>query len=146
MTAHAENDIPAGIRLYLDEIAERLWSGHAAVMVGAGLSRNARKVVTAAPSFPTWTELADHFFAKLNNRLPDKDTPHYLSPLKLADEIQAAFGRPALDQLLREHIPDKGYEPSDLHVRLLELPWVDVFTVNYDTLIERARTKAHCLA
>lgn len=37
------NDIPIdeSIRPYLDEIAERLWSGHAAVMVGAGFSKNA---------------------------------------------------------------------------------------------------------
>ena len=49
-----------------------------------------------------------------------------------------AIGRPALDQLLRNTIPDDHYEPSSLHVKLLELPWTDVFTTNYDTLLERA--------
>ncbi|WP_352404914.1 hypothetical protein [Sporanaerobacter acetigenes] len=32
-------NIPKDIELYLNEIAERLWSGHAAVMVGAGFSK-----------------------------------------------------------------------------------------------------------
>jgi len=140
MSDNGTNDIPADIRSYLDEISERLWSGHAAVMVGAGFSRNAHKTVDTAPNFPSWHDLANQFYKKLHNSLPDAET-HYLDPLKLADEVQSAFGRPALDQLLRTHIPDREHEPSELHVRLLELPWVDVFTVNYDTLLERACVK-----
>ena len=134
-------NIPADIKAALNEIAERLWSSHAAVMVGAGFSKNAHKANASAPDFPNWHELGDRFYEKLHSQTPDVNTPHYLNPLKLADEIQAAFGRPALDQELRTHIPDKGYEPSDLHIGLLELPWVDVFTVNYDTLLERASSK-----
>jgi hypothetical protein len=140
MSTLAKIDIPADIKCYLDEIAERLWSRHATVMVGAGFSRNARKAVVAAPNFPNWHDLANHFYRKLHDRPADAET-HYLNPLKLADEVQAAFGRPVLDQLLRTHIPDREHEPSELHVRLLELPWVDVFTVNYDTLLERACVK-----
>ena len=56
----------------------------------------------------------------------------------LAHEIEAAFGRPALNQMLRDAIPDLQHEPSPLHVKLLDLPWSDVFTTNYDTLLERA--------
>ena len=56
----------------------------------------------------------------------------------MAHEIEAAFGRPALNQMLREAIPDLQHEPSLLHVKLLDLPWSDVFTTNYDTLLERA--------
>ena len=50
----------------------------------------------------------------------------------------AALGRPALNQLLRDAIPDQDYEPAQLHKDLLTLPWQDVFTTNYDTLLERA--------
>ena len=53
--------------------------------------------------------------------------------------MEAAFGRPALDQMLRDAIPDLEHEPSPLHAELLDLPWSDVFTTNYDTLLERAR-------
>jgi len=130
------NDIPIdeSIKPYLDEIAERLWSGHAAVMVGAGFSKNAN------PAFPDWPRLGDIFYGKVHGKAPS-DKERYLNPLKLADEVQAAFGRSALDQLIRLHIPDMDYEPSPLHVRLLELPWADVFTTNYDTLLERASKK-----
>ena len=55
-----------------------------------------------------------------------------------AEEVEAAFGRPALDNILQDCIPDLEYEPSELHKKLLNLPWTDVFTTNYDTLLERA--------
>ena len=57
----------------------------------------------------------------------------------LAHQVEATFGRPALDQMLRDFIPDLQHEPSPLHEALLDLPWSDVFTTNYDTLLERAR-------
>jgi hypothetical protein len=131
-----ENLIDESIKPYLQEIAERLWSGHAAIMVGAGFSKNAKSNGTSETGFPDWSQLGDLFYEKINGASPTNSK--YLNVLKLADEVQAAVGRPALDQLLRSNIPDKDYEPSDLHVKLLELPWVDVYTTNYDTLLERA--------
>lgn len=129
--------INSNIRPYLNEIAERLWSSpsHAAIMVGAGFSKNANK------NFPDWSTLGDLFFEKIHGRKPDKTNgeDRYLNALKLADEVQAAFGREVLNQLLRSHIPDNDSEPSSLHIQLLELPWSDVFTTNYDTLLDRAR-------
>ena len=132
------DDAPDHIRPYLDEIAGRLWSNNAAVIVGAGFSRNAKPVDSTSPSFPSWQELGDVFYRKLHGRPPGDDA-RYISLLKLAEQIQAAFGRPALDELLRRSIPNLGYEPSPLHSQLLNLPWKDVFTTNYDTLLERAR-------
>ncbi|MDE2784277.1 MAG: SIR2 family protein [Gemmatimonadota bacterium] len=40
--------------------------------------------------------------------------------------------------MVRDEIPDLLHEPSRLHVDLLSLPWSDVLTTNYDTLLERA--------
>ncbi len=75
------------------------------------------------------------FYEKINGAPPtDK---RYLNVLKLADEVQAAFGRNVLDHILRTEIPDKDYQPSQLHEKLMQLPWLDVFTTNYDTLLER---------
>lgn len=133
------DDAPEQVKPYLDEIADRLWSNNAAVMVGAGFSRNAKSVGSTSASFPSWPELGDIFFRKLHGRSPGKEA-RYLSLLKLAEQVQAAFGRPALDELLRRSIPDLDYEYSPLHSQLLSLPWMDVFTTNYDTLLERART------
>lgn len=118
------------IKVYLDEIAERLWSKHAAVMVGAGFSKNANN------KFPDWPQLGDLFYEKIHGRKPENQK--YLNVLKLADEVEAAFGRATLNQLLRSNIPDEECKPSPLHVKFLELPWTDVFTTNYDTLLERA--------
>jgi hypothetical protein len=56
----------------------------------------------------------------------------------LADEFEAAFGRQQLDELLVSLIPDNDYAPGLLHTLLLQLPWADVLTTNYDTLLERA--------
>ena len=41
MGTDAVPDIPAEVESYLDEIAERLWSKHGAVMAGPGFSRDA---------------------------------------------------------------------------------------------------------
>lgn len=130
-----ETDVPDSIRPYLNEIAERLWAERAAVMVGAGFSKN------AGHGFPDWNQLGDLFYQKAHGVKPDLSRQKYLNVLRLAEEVQAAIGRPALDNLLRSNIPDLTIEPSGLHVELLELPWVDVFTTNYDTLLERASAK-----
>ena len=129
--------VPDNLRPYLTEIAERLWSGRAAVMVGAGFSKNATPNSASDSGFPDWSQLGDLFYEKIHGRKPNTESK-YLNVLKLADEVQAAFGRSALNQILRDAIPDYDYEPSPLPESLLNLPWSDVFTTNYDTLLERA--------
>ena len=124
-------NMPDSIRSLLDEVAERVWSDQAAVMVGAGFSKN------AFSGFPDWNMLGDVFYKKIHGQKPD-DKTKYLNVLKLADEVKAAFGRPALNQMLRKAVPDLEHKPSPLHAQLLDLPWTDVFTTNYDTLLERA--------
>ena len=133
MNDTASPDIPADLHPYLNEIAQRLLSRHAAVMVGSGFSRN------ASPDFPNWPQLGDLFYEKLHGETPRPDN-NYLDVPTLAHEVETALGRPALDRILHDAIPDLAYDPSPLHVQLLKLPWSDVFTTNYDTLLERARS------
>jgi hypothetical protein len=128
------------ISTYLNEIAERLWSHRASVMIGSGFSKNAKKNKAEAKDFPSWHDLGDAFYEKLHGVKPEK-TQKYLDPLRLASEVQAALGRPTLNQILLSEIPDDHYEPSVLHEDLLKLPWEDVFTTNYDTLLERTAKK-----
>ena len=136
MSEHRTHQIPPDIHPYLDTVADRLLSGHAAVMVGAGFSRNAVPF-GSTHAFPDWSQLGDRFYERLYGHEPGPDRK-YLQVPALAHEIEAAFGRPALNQMLRDAIPDRQHEPSQLHVKLLDLPWSDVFTTNYDTLLERA--------
>jgi hypothetical protein len=129
---------------FLDEIAEKLFSGHAAIMVGSGFSRNAVPDGENQPQFPTWAGLGDAFYEKLyasEDEGAKNKNKKYLNPLKLALQVEANFGRPTLDKIITDRIPDMYYEPSRLHEKLLQLPWQDVFTTNYDTLLERASRK-----
>lgn len=131
--------IPNTIQIYLNEIADRLSQGRATVMVGAGFSKNAIKVKNTDKQFLSWNELGDLFYEKLNGKKPDATTGHYMDALRLAGNIECTFGRSTLDRMLLDYLPDDEYEPSDLHKKLLKLNWRDVFTTNYDTLLERTR-------
>ena len=128
--------IPDSILPHLNEIASRLWSGHATVMVGAGFSKNATPISDSSKNFPDWNKLGYLFYERTRGETI-KDG-RFLNVLRLADEVEASFGRPMLHQLLRDAIPDCEYEPSELHTELLILPWSDILTTNYDTLLERA--------
>jgi hypothetical protein len=57
--------------------------------------------------------------------------------LRLSQEYEAAFGRDALHSLIQEMVPDEDYVPDHIHIHLMRLPWRDVFTTNWDTLLER---------
>lgn len=120
---------------YLNEIAERLWTNRAAIMVGSGFSKN------ASADYPDWNQLGDIFYERVYGTKPDPRDCKYMNVMRLAEEVESAIGRPALENLIRSSIPDECVEPSKLHTKLLELPWVDVFTTNYDTLLDRASSK-----
>lgn len=120
---------------YLDLIAKHLKEHHAAILVGAGFSRNADKPDDSFPDSPTWPQLAEAFVNKLSSDAAERERLLRVSPLVLAERVEAVFGRPELDHLLLEQIPDQGYRPSSLHRKLLKLPWSDIFTTNYDTLL-----------
>ena len=57
--------------------------------------------------------------------------------MRIASEYEATFGKRKLDLLIRDIVPDTDFAPGRLHKYLLQLPWADVFTTNYDTLLER---------
>lgn len=121
---------------YIKEIATAMSANHAAVMVGAGFSKNADKISSTDKWFKNWNELADMFYDTIyDSNDHNKD---YSSPLRLAQEVEVSVGRPKLESILKSAVPDEDYAPSDLHIKLLRLPWRDVFTTNYDTLLERA--------
>ncbi len=131
-------DIPNKLESFLNEIVDRLWSNNAAVMVGAGFSKNAKPLENTSVTFPSWQELGDAYYKKLYGEAPSEKA-RYLNLLRLSQQVEAKFGRSELDNLLRNSIPDKNYKPSKLHIELLKLPWKDVFTTNYDTLLERVQ-------
>ncbi|HEX8430697.1 MAG TPA: SIR2 family protein, partial [Longimicrobium sp.] len=134
----------------IEQVRRRLWTGRevgrAAVMIGAGFSRNADPIGPSAAPFPLWNTLAERFYDALYPSLgPDSERARRVAQatanggaLRLASEYQIAFGRQSLDELVSRSVPDDSYVPGELHRALLALPWADVFTTNYDTLLERA--------
>ena len=125
--------------------------GNAALMVGAGMSRNATPRLCSIPQFPTWGELMrpiiDRLYpiASTAEDVRDRESIRATaisSALRLAQEFVAAFGEVEIESLLRTVVPDEDYAPSDLHKRLLRLRWADVFTTNWDTLLERCADEA----
>lgn len=121
-------------------------------MVGAGFSRNADRISSQIPSFPLWEDLGKHIFDSLYplSNLTHQDREKLrnkaitgVGTLKLASEYEALCSRQALDRFIINSIPDNNYRSGKLHELLLSLPWSDVFTTNYDTLLERTLPKIH---
>ena len=131
---------------HIDRVRDALWrrmGGGASVMIGAGFSRCARKTRPDAPDPPTWMEIAKGISDQLYPLEDTEDSseatnvPSSGDFLRLAQEYKSAFGRLALHDFLRRLVRDDDHEPGKMHRRLLRLPWRDVFTTNWDTLLER---------
>lgn len=115
-------------------LRKRLWTrrttGRAAVMIGAGFSRNGVPQVAGARPFPLWRQLVELMFDGLRPGHPDIAERKKLidqaasgaGALTMAMEYEATFGRSALDNLIIRAIPDDEHSPGELHRQLLSLP------------------------
>lgn len=136
----ALQDYPA-----LKKLAGVLWRQDAsyrgaAVMVGAGFSRCAAQSGDSTRLMPLWMDFSRKLATELD---PDDPNLAYLDPLRLAELYKAQFGQQTLNDLIRAEIDDSAWSPGELHSRLLQLPWSDVLTTNWDTLLERASERVH---
>ena len=132
---------------HFNRIRNSLWkqSATATVMVGSGFSRNAEKSQSTALPAPTWRDLSEAMCQELYPQDEDKHRRAALvssaetrGALRLAQEYEVAFGRDGLHRFLRSQVKDGQLKPGNTHRRFLQLPWRDVFTTNWDTLLERA--------
>lgn len=108
----------------------------AAVMLGSGFSMNAELASPSSKRPPLWSDMATAMKAQLGTGSSGSD-----NPLRLAEEYRALLGQAALDGLIRDLVPDGEWLPGKAHTRLLDLPWSDVLSTNWDTLLERAKTE-----
>ncbi len=130
---------------HIDRVREALWrpsGGGASVMVGSGFSKGAQKIRLGAADPPTWRELGEEMSKKLFPTDNQKNRPEPTSDTlpRLAQEYETAFGRANLHRFLQQQVRNDDFGPGEKHTRLLKLPWRDVFTTNWDTLLDRART------
>lgn len=134
--------VPGSFKAKLERIRRFLYLGKVSIMVGAGFSRNA----DVAPNIKVkqWNDVGRDIYCRLQG--VDNTTSfdlEFKTPMRLASQYAAVNGRSELDNLIRDSIPDDRMTPGELHRQLLDLPWRDVFTTNYDTLLERARNGLH---
>jgi hypothetical protein len=129
------SDFPA-----IKKLADALWQQDtkkhgAAIMIGAGFSRCSSRHADGTRKLPLWRDFAKKLAFELdeaNKNLAFSD------PLRLAEEYRAYFGQAALTDLIRAEIHDEAWQPGAMQHDLLSLPWVEVMTTNWDTLLERA--------
>lgn len=131
---------------HIQEIRDRVWAGEAAVMVGAGFSRNADPLHEDAGSMTAWGDLIKRLHTRLNRGCGGDSESGNSEPcmtdfMEIAEEFEQVFGRTELRSEIQQSVPDEDYEPSTLHEMLLGLPWTDVFTTNYDRLLEWTRAR-----
>lgn len=148
------------VNSYIREIAYRLKDkkkyGAASVMVGAGFSKNAKNINKGNFQSPSWKELAEKMYDELYPKpidMQDNDcTKWYEEKIiktsgknvtKLAEEYIVTFDRNRINRLIEESICDDLYIPGELHEKLLNFDWQDVFTTNYDTLLDRASNQIY---
>ena len=133
---------------YMNHVRDALWSraAHASVMIGSGFSRYAQPARPDAGELPLWHELACAMFHKIHPQTSSgcqQSAPISSSDprgaLRLAQEYKDCFGRRSLHLFLQQQIRDGDFNPGEFHRRMLKLPWRDVFTTNWDTLLERTR-------
>ena len=124
---------------HINRVRDALWQrpDGASVMVGSGFSRNAVPVRPNVGTLPTWDQVTNRLHEEL---YPQEKSSIYRDALRTAQEYEAAFGRTKLHEALRKLVPHEGYNPSPAHQRLLNLPWADIYTTNWDDLLERARS------
>lgn len=121
-------------QVHYNAVRRALENGNAAVMVGAGFSKNAEN----GDELAMWSDVAQELWSELN---PDAAELLDFSASKvtqLGEQYARVFSKPALEELLKRMIPDERVAPGVLHRSLLSLPWSEIFTTNYDTLLERA--------
>lgn len=137
---------------YINDIAQRLKEprkyGDVSLMIGAGFSKNAQSKGAISIQPPNWSELAGKMYEELYPepvRIEEKKEWNKQKIIKtsgknvtkLAEEYIANFDRNKINNLIEQSVADEMFVPGELHKRLLKLRWSDIFTTNYDTLLEQ---------
>lgn len=112
----------------------------AAIMIGAGFSRSAARHVSGNKKMPLWDSFSKKLVAELN---PNNKDLSFSDPLRVAEEYRAYFGQSALNDQIRSQIDNDAWKTGELYQTLLEFPWSEVMTTNWDTLLERAAKDVH---
>ena len=109
-------------------------------MIGSGFSRSAAHHVDGQKKMCLWDGFTKSLARELNVNEQDLS---FADPLRVAEEYRAYFGQAALNDCIRFEIENEAWRTGPLYRSLLELPWSEVLTTNWDTLLEQAATNIH---
>lgn len=121
---------------HMNQIAIAFSEGRISAMVGTGFSRNAKTKDASLP-IPMWPQIGQLLMDKLGIKTP-QDGHSFVDPIRLSSLYVAEYNETELDNFLSKVIDDSNFEPDEVHKKFVELNWNDIYTTNYDTLIERA--------
>ena len=133
---------------HINKVRKDLWhrpGTSVSVMIGSGFSRNACGIRPETKPMPVSREIA----TALHQTLYSPEDLHTAGDAvangppsddlaRIAEEYRSEFSSRELHDRLKSLVRDEEFEPGEAHKRLLRLPWADVFTTNWDTLLERA--------
>lgn len=125
--------MPIGVDELLKAYGAAVEARNASLFVGAGLSR--------ASGYPDWSELLG--FARVEAHIPDS-----LSDFPLVAEyyIQQSGGRDRLERWIATALRDASGGPNEGHQFMAKLPISEIWTTNYDNLIEASDPTASVIA
>lgn len=120
----------------IKKLSEALWQKDtayhgAAIMIGSGFSRCGAVTGDTNKKLPLW----GHLFTKLKEQLQDDNIS---DALLLAEVYSSHYGKHQLLNVIKEEMNEQSWNPTSLYKDLLQLPWSEVLTTNWDTLLERA--------
>jgi|GEM_PF-3528827 len=147
MSGASDISITEDLKEDLSVLRIAMGRGLLSAMIGAGFSFNAEEMNSSASRI-SWQSLGDRIEATLyalrGKPVPAKDPAHPFDArdvLKVAQEYKETIagkpGEKSLDDLIYEISSYEDFRPGSLHRELLALHWSDVFTTNYDRLLER---------
>jgi hypothetical protein len=111
----------------VNQFGQAMLDGNASLFVGAGLS--------AAAGLPSWGAILEP--ARVEASLPEMND----YPLLAEYFVQSTRGgREKLQDLLWDGTAVAGAEPTDGHRHIAQLPLREIWTTNYDTLLEQVLT------
>ena len=130
------SDSEKTINNYLEKIGNAFLNKKATALVGTGFSLNAKKINKTGKNIPMWQDIGNLLMEELSI---DKGNNSFVDPIRLSSQYVAYHNENELNNFLIKNIEDDNFIPDDVHNEFVSLDWNDIFTTNYDTLLEQLK-------
>ncbi len=138
----SQNSDPPIPNKIANELARKLRDDQLVLFVGAGLSHLCPFVSPRTTRLPMWSGLADAIAEKFREEnLDPKDFGNTTDFFDYAMSLEGGAAKSRVQLAIREALDETYIYPSAAHNALAHLPWSEIWTTNYDTLLERATGK-----